>query len=69
MILKCRSSSTYNQLLIAHIMSKTIFKKYLPPVGSKLVPKLTMLRIYWDLTHLIFLISQYWDSDVKDYFY
>ena len=66
---RCRSSLTYNQLLIAHIISKTIFKKYLPPVGPKLVPKLTMLRIYWNLTHLIFRVSQCWNFDVKDYFY
>ena len=32
-----RNSSAYNQLLIAHIMSKTIFMKYLP---SQNVPKI-----------------------------
>ena len=50
MILKYRryrSSSAYNQLLIAHIMSKIIFRKYLPPVRPKLIPKLKMLRIIW----------------------
>ena len=30
-------------------MSKIIFKKYLPPVRPKLVPKLKILRIYWNL--------------------
>ena len=53
-----RSSSTYNQLLIAHIMSKIIFMKYLPPVRPKMVPNLKMLRNYWNLTHVIFRISQ-----------
>ena len=31
-----RSSSAYNQLLIAHIMSKILFMQYLPPVRSKI---------------------------------
>ena len=39
-------------------MSKMIFIKYLPPVRPKLVPILKMLRIYWDLAHLIFRISR-----------
>ena len=39
---------------ISILMSKIIFMKYLPPVRSKLVPKLKMLRIYWNLAHLIF---------------
>ena len=43
-----RSSSAHNQLLIAHIMSKMIFMKYLPPVRPKMVPKSKMLRIYWN---------------------
>ena len=62
-----RNSSAYNQLLIAHIlisisMSKMIFMKYLPPVRPKLVPKSKMLRIYWNLAHLIYGIfqSQIW---------
>ena len=29
-------------------MSEVIFMKYLPPVMPKLVPKLKMLRIYWN---------------------
>ena len=45
-LLRYRSSSAYNQLLIAHIMSKIIFMKYLPPVRPKMVPNLKMLRIY-----------------------
>ena len=38
------------------LMSNMIFMKYLPPVRSKLVPKWKMLRIYWNLVHLIFQI-------------
>ena len=41
-----RSLSAYNQSLIAHIMARIIFLKYLPPVRSQLFPKLKMLRIY-----------------------
>ena len=41
-----RGSSAYNQLLIAHKMSKIIFMKYLPPVRPKIIPKLKILRIY-----------------------
>ena len=39
-----------------------VFMKYLPPVISKMVPKLKMFRIYWNLAHLIFQIcqSQFW---------
>ena len=96
-MLRYRSSSTYNQLLIAHILIsilmstifikylppgrpildwsqnwkcsefieiwhiwyfeypnlgfdvKVIFIKYLSPVWHKLVPKLEVLRIYWNL--------------------
>ena len=31
-------------------MSKIIFMKYLPPVRPKMIPKLKMPRIYWNLT-------------------
>ena len=55
---KCRSSSAYNQLLIAYVISKIIFMKYLPPARPKMVPKLKMLRINWNLVHVIFRISQ-----------
>ena len=48
-------------------MSKMIFIKYLPPVRPKLVPILKMLRIYWDLAHLIFRISRSC-FDVKNYY-
>ena len=41
------------------LMSKIIFKKYLPPVEPKLVPKLKVRRIYWNLAQLIFGISQF----------
>ena len=37
-------------------MSQTGFNKYLPPVSSKLVPKLKSLIIYWNLAHSIFQI-------------
>ena len=40
------------------LMSKIIFIKYLPSVRSKLVPKLKVLRIYWNLAHSIFQICQ-----------
>ena len=41
---------------------KSYFIKYLPPARPKLVPKLKMLRIYWNLVHLIFRIprSRFW---------
>ena len=35
-------------------MSKIFFMKYLPAVRPKMVPKLKMLRIYWNLEYLIF---------------
>ena len=43
-------------------MSKIIFIKYLPPVRSKLVPKLKVHKIYWNSAHAIFQIwqSQCW---------
>ena len=49
---------TNNQLLIAHIMSKIIFIKYLPPVGPKMFPKLKMLKIYRNLAQLIFQVCR-----------
>ena len=39
-------------------MWEMIFIIYLPSVRTKLVPKLTMLRIYWNLGHLIFQTSR-----------
>ena len=39
-------------------LSKIIFMKYLPRVRPKMVPKLKMLRIYWNLVHVVFWISQ-----------
>ena len=47
-------------LPILILMSKMVFDKYFPPVRPKLIPKLKMLRIYWNLTHLIFRISRFW---------
>ena len=41
------SSSAYNQLLIAHIMSKITFMKYLSPARSKMAPELKMFKIYF----------------------
>ena len=38
-------------------MTRIIFMKYLPPVRPKMAPKLRMLRIYWNLAHIIFRIS------------
>ena len=42
---------------IAILMSKTIFMKYLPPVGPKLVPNIKVLTIYWNCAQLIFRTS------------
>ena len=44
------------------LISKILFIKYLPPGRPKLVPKLKMIRIYWNLEHLIFQIyqSRFW---------
>ena len=39
---------------------KNNFMKYLPPVRPKLVPKLKVFRIYWNLVHSIFQICQSW---------
>ena len=46
-----------SNMAISILMSKMIFIKYLLPFRPELVPKLKMLRIYWNLTHLIFRIS------------
>ena len=43
---------------ISILMPKAIFIKYLPPVQPKLVPKLKVLRIYWNLLHSTFQICQ-----------
>ena len=43
---------------ISILMSKIIFMKYLPPAEPKL-PKLKMLRIQWNLGHLIFQIYRF----------
>ena len=59
-MLRYRSSLAYNHLLIAHIESKIISMKFLPSVRPKNVPKLKMLGIYWNLTHVLFRISWYW---------
>ena len=45
---------------ISTLMMKIIFMKYLPPVMPELAPKWKMLRIYWNLAHLIFQICRYW---------
>ena len=61
-MLRYRSSSAYNQLLIAHIKSNIICMKYLPPARPKMVPKLKGFRVYWNFAKLIFQVcqSQFW---------
>ena len=46
-----------SNILISILMSKIIFIKYLPLLWPKLVPKLKVLRVYWNLVYLIFQIS------------
>ena len=50
------------QSQIFQMLSKMIFVKNLPPVRAKLVPKLKVLRVYWNLAQLIFRIfrSRFW---------
>ena len=43
---------------ISILISKIIFMKYLPPVRPKLVAKLKVPRIYWNLAHLTFQICR-----------
>ena len=43
---------------ISILMLKIIFIKFLPPVRPKLVPKLKVFRIYWNLAHSVFQICQ-----------
>ena len=50
-------ASDISSMPIYILMSKTIFKKYLRTVGPKLVPKLKVLTIYWNLAQLIFWTS------------
>ena len=50
------------------LMSKTICMKYLLPVRFKLVPKLTMLRIYWNFAHLTVEIILF-DFNIKNDLY
>ena len=45
---------------ISILMWKIIFMKYLPPVRPKVVTKLKVLRIYWNLANIIFQISRSW---------
>ena len=47
-------------------MSKKKKKKYLPPVRPKLVPKEKMRRIFSNLAHLIFQISNDQYFNVKN---
>ena len=51
-----------SNILISILTSKVFFIKYLPLLWPKLVPKLKVLRVYWNLAHLIFRISwsQFW---------
>ena len=41
-----------SNILISILMSKIFFMKYLPTVRLKLVPKLKVVRIYWNLSHI-----------------
>ena len=41
------------------LMSKIIFIKYLPPIRFKLILKSKMLRINWNLAHLIFKYTNF----------
>ena len=56
-----------SNIQISILMWKMIFIKYLSSVGPKLIPKLKVPRIYWDLAHLIFQISDL-DFNVKNDF-
>ena len=51
------STCDISNISISTLMLKMIFIKYLPPARPKLAPKLKMLRIYWNLAHLMFRIS------------
>ena len=51
--LKCDTFDISN-MSISNLMLKINFFKYLTPVRHKFVPKLKMLRIYWNLAHLVF---------------
>ena len=51
-------TSDISNIPISIWMSKMIFIKYLPPASPILVPKLKMLRNYWNSAYLIFRISQ-----------
>ena len=51
---------------VNNFLSKIIFIKYLPSARPKLIPKLKILKIYWNLAHLI---SSTPISNVKDIFY
>ena len=46
---------------VSILMSKMIFIKCLPRITPNLVPKLKMLRIYWNLAHLN-IQSQFWSQ-------
>ena len=47
-----------SNILISFLMSKIIFVKYLLLVRPKLVAKLKVLRISWNLAHSIFQVCQ-----------
>ena len=47
-----------SKIPVSILMSKIIFMKYLSPFRPKLVPKLKVLRIYWNFTHSIFQVCQ-----------
>ena len=51
-------TSDVSNISISILMWQIIFMKYLPPVRPKLVPKLKVFRIYWNLAQLIFRVSR-----------
>ena len=62
------SSPAFNQMLTAHIMSKIIFTKYLPPIRSKLFPKLKCSG-FIDIWHMLYFRYAKLDCNVKNTFY
>ena len=49
--------SDVSNITILVLTLKNVSIKYLPPVWPKLVPKLKVLRSYWNLAHFMFRVS------------
>ena len=66
-LLKCSLIDISNMPILIEMSKKK--KKYLPPVRPKLVPKEKMRRIFSNLAHLIFQISndQYFNGKNNSY--